>query len=154
MNWRLVATVGVGVTAFLIAGAGVTELLAASIEFSALVGLPVGVLVGAASAAATWLRLWKNPGARPALLGVAAAGYAVVTVAAASYAISSVRGLVSVERAFVVAGLAGVVAFALARVLPDRLERSRPGDAVEPFKSTATRVLNSARSRGTGRLVR
>ncbi|WP_424015215.1 hypothetical protein ACOZ35_04255 [Halorubrum xinjiangense] len=120
MNWRLVATLGVGVTAFLLAAAGVTELLVASIEFSALVGLPVGILLGAASAAATWLRLWKSPGARPALLGVAAVGYAVVALAAASYAISSVRGLVSVERALAVALLVGVVAFALARRRPER----------------------------------
>ncbi|OYR87543.1 cytochrome D ubiquinol oxidase subunit II [Halorubrum sp. E3] len=118
----VVATLGVGVTAFLLAAAGVTGLLAASIEVSALVGLPVGILVGAASAAATWLRLWKNPDARPALLGVAAAGYAVVALAAASYAISSVRGVVSVERALAVALLVGVVAFALARRRPDRFD--------------------------------
>ncbi|WP_423997908.1 hypothetical protein [Halorubrum trapanicum] len=122
MNWRLVATLGVGVTAFLLAAAAVTGLLAASIEFSALVGLPIGILVGAASAAATRLRLWKNPGARPALLGVAAVGYAVLGVAATSYAISSVRGLVSVERALAVALLVGVVAFALARRRPDRFD--------------------------------
>ena len=122
MNWRLVATVGTGVTAFLLASAAVTGLLAASIEFSALVGLPVGILVGAASAAATWLRLWSAPSARPALLGVAAVGYALVGVAAASYAISSVRGFASVERALVVALLAGVVAFALARRRPERFD--------------------------------
>ncbi|MFW6000530.1 MAG: hypothetical protein ACOCPY_03630 [Halorubrum sp.] len=122
MNWRLVATAGVGVTAFLLAAGGVTGLLAASIEFSALVGLPVGVLAGAAAAAATWLRLWNAPGARPALLGVAAAGYVVVALAAASYAISAVRGLVSVERALAVALLVGVVAFALARRRPERFD--------------------------------
>ena len=122
MNWRLVATVGVGVTGFLVAAAGVTELLAASIEFSALVGLPVGVLAGAASAAATWLRLWTNPGARPVLLGVAAVGYAVLALAATSYAISSVRGFVSVERALVIALLVGGAAFALARRHPDRFD--------------------------------
>jgi hypothetical protein len=122
MNWRLVAALGVGVTAFLLTTAGVTELLAASIEFSALVGLPLGLLVGAAAAAATRLRLWNNPDARPALLGVAAAGYVVVAVAAASYAISSVRGLVSVERALAAAILVGVVAFALARRRPEGLD--------------------------------
>ena len=122
MNWRLVATVGIGVTAFLLAAGGVTGLLAASIEFSALVGLPVGVLAGAASAAATRLRLWKNPGARPVLLGVAAVGYAVLALAATSYAISSVRGFVSVERALVIALLVGGAAFALARRHPDRFD--------------------------------
>ena len=120
MNWRLVATVGIGVTAFLLASAAVTGLLAASIEFSALVGLPVGVLVAAAAAAATWLRLWDSPGSRPALLGVAAVGYTVLVVAAASYAVSSLRGFVSGERALVVALLVGVVAFALARRGPER----------------------------------
>ena len=122
MSWRLVAALGVGVTAFLLAAAGVTELLAASIEFSALVGLPIGIFVGAAAAAATRLRLWNSRRARPALLGVAAVGYAVVALAAASYAISSIRGFVSVERTLAVALLVGVVAFALARRRPDRFD--------------------------------
>ncbi|SFR51589.1 MULTISPECIES: hypothetical protein [Halorubrum] len=122
MNWRLVATVGVGVSAFLLTVAAVTELLALRIEFSALVGLPVGILVGGASATATWLRLWNAPGARPALLGAAAVGYAVVALAAASYAISSVRGFVSVESALAVALLVGVAAFAIARRRPDRFD--------------------------------
>ncbi|ELZ45111.1 integral membrane protein [Halorubrum californiense DSM 19288] len=122
MNWRLVAAVGVGVTAFLLASATVTGLLAASIEFSALIGLPVGLLAGAASAAATWIRLWNAPSARPALLGVAAAGYAILSVAAVSYSVSSVRGFVSVERALAVALLVGVVAFALARRRPGRFD--------------------------------
>ncbi|WP_096392909.1 hypothetical protein [Halorubrum trapanicum] len=122
MNWRLVAALGVGVTAFLLAAVTVTELLAATIEFSALVGLPVGIFVGAAAAAATRFRLWKNPGVRPALLGVAAVGYAILGVAAASYAISSVRGLVSVERALAVALLVGVVAFAVATRRSDRFD--------------------------------
>ena len=115
MNWRLVATVGVGVAAFLLAAAAVTGLLAATIEFSALVGLPVGLVVGAAAAAATRLRLWNAPGARPALLGVAAVGYAVLVVAAASYATSSVRGFVTVERALALAVLVGVIVSVLAR---------------------------------------
>jgi hypothetical protein len=110
------------VSAFLVAGVTVTGLLAATIEFSALIGLPVGILVGAAGAAATRLRLWSSRRARPALLGVAAAGYAVVGVAAASYAVSSVRGLVSVERAVAVALLVGVAAFALARRRPERFD--------------------------------
>ncbi|WP_434521975.1 hypothetical protein [Halorubrum sp. AS12] len=122
MNWRLVAAVGIGVTAFLLASAAVTELLAVSIEFSALVGLPVGVLVGAAAAAATWLRLWNSRRARPALLGAAAVGYAVVAVAAASYAVSSVRGFVTVERALAVALLVGVAVFALASRRSDRFD--------------------------------
>jgi hypothetical protein len=122
MNWRLVAALGVGVSAFLLAGGAVTGLLASRIEFSALVGLPVGILVGAAAAAATRLRLWNSRRARPALLGVAAAGYAVVAVAAASYAVSSVRGFVSVGSALAVALLVGVAAFALARHRPDRFD--------------------------------
>jgi hypothetical protein len=122
MNWRLVATLGVGVSAFLVAAVAVTELLAPRIEFSALVGLPVGLLVGAAAAAATRLRLWSSRRGRPVLLGVAAAGYAVVGLAAVSYAVSSVRGLVSVERVLAVAVLAGVVAYALARRGPEGLD--------------------------------
>ncbi|TKX75467.1 hypothetical protein EXE46_03200 [Halorubrum sp. GN11_10-6_MGM] len=122
MNWRLVATVGVGVTAFLLVAAAVTELLAARIAFSALVGLPVGLLVAAAAAAATWLRLWDSPRARPVLLGAAALGYALVVVAAASYSVPPVRGVVSVERALAGSLLVGVVVFALARRYPDRID--------------------------------
>ena len=122
MNWRLVAAAGTGVTAFLLVGAAVTALLAATVEFSALVGLPVGLLAGAASAAATWLRLWNSRRARPALLGVAAVGYAVLAVAAASYAVSSVRGFVSVERALAVALLTGVAVFVFARRRPNRFD--------------------------------
>lgn len=122
MSRRLVATLGVGVTAFLAVSATLTALLEPTIEFSALVGLPVGLLVGAAAAVATRVRLWRSPAARPALLGTAAAGYAVCAVAAASFAVSSVRGFVTVERALVVAGLVGVVVFAFASVRPDRSE--------------------------------
>ncbi|ELZ61527.1 MULTISPECIES: hypothetical protein [Halorubrum] len=122
MNWRLLAAFGVGVTAFLTVAAAVTELLGSVVEFSAFVGLPVGLLAGAATAAATWARLWNAPGARPALLGVATVGYAACVVAAASYAVSAVRGLVTVERALVLAGVAGLVAFALARREPDRFD--------------------------------
>lgn len=120
MNWRLVATLGVGVTAFLAVSATLTALLEPTIEFSALVGLPVGLLAGAAAAVATRVSLWNSSTARPALLGAAAVGYALCLVAAASYAISSVRGFVTVERALVLAGLAGVVVFAFARLRPDR----------------------------------
>lgn len=122
MNWRLVATFGVGVTAFLTVAATVTELLGAVVEFSAFVGLPIGLLAGAVTSAATWARLWNAPGARPALLGVATVGYAVFVVAAASYAISAVRGLVTVERALVAAVVAGLAVFALARREPDRFD--------------------------------
>ena len=122
MNWRLVAATGTGVTALLLVGAAVTALLAATVEFSALVGLPVGLLAGAAMAAATWFRLWDSAHSRPALLGVAAVGYALVGVAAASYAVSSVRGFVSVERALAVAVLVGVAVFVFAGRHPDRFD--------------------------------
>ncbi|VTT86137.1 hypothetical protein DM2_2175 [Halorubrum sp. DM2] len=43
-------------------------------------------------------------------------------VAAASYAIAPVRGVVTVERALVVAGVAGLAVFALASRDPDRFD--------------------------------
>ncbi|GAB7008824.1 hypothetical protein [Halorubrum trueperi] len=119
MNGRMVATVGSAVTTFLLVSAVLTELLAARIEFSALVGLPVGIVVGGAVGLATWIRLWRDPAARPALLGWSAIGYALIVAAAVSYAVPSARGFVGVATAVPFAGLCGAAAFWLTRRYPE-----------------------------------
>ena len=95
MNWRLVATAGVGVSAFLVAGAAVTGLLAATIEFSALIGLPVGVLAGLivlATVAVAFDGLDEME--RRAMSAYAAFGLTVIGFAALSY-VNLARGFFS-----------------------------------------------------------
>jgi len=120
MNARPVAALGVALTTFLVVAALLTELLAAQIAFSALVGLPVGLVAGVAAGIATWTRLWRDPRARPPLLGAAAFGYALLVAAAVSYAVPPARGFVSVGTAVPFAAVCAVVAFLLARRDADR----------------------------------
>ncbi|WP_123621053.1 hypothetical protein [Halorubrum sp. CSM-61] len=120
MNTRPVAALGVGLTTFLVVAALLTELLAAQIAFSALVGLPVGLAAGAAAGLATWTRLWRLPRARPPLLGIAAFGYALLVAAAVSYAVPPARGFIGVDTAVPFAAVCAVAAFLLARRHADR----------------------------------
>ncbi|GAB3696776.1 hypothetical protein [Halorubrum pallidum] len=122
MNARPVAAIGTALTTFLLVSAVLTTALASRIEFSALVGLPVGIAVGVAAGVAAWVWLWNAPPVRPALLGWSSVGYALLTVAAVSYAVPPARGLVSVRRAVVVAGVCGLVVFAVAVRYPDRFD--------------------------------
>lgn len=115
MNRRPVAAIGVALTAFLVVAAGLTEALAARIAFSAFVGLPAGIAFGLVAGAAVWARLWRSPRLRPAILGTAAFGYALLAVAAASYSVPPVRGFVSVATAVPFAGLCAVAVALLAR---------------------------------------
>jgi len=115
MNARPVAALGVALTTFLAVAALLTELLAARIAFSAIVGLPVGLVAGAAAGIATWARLWSVPRARPALVGTAAFGYALIVAAAVSYAVPPARGLIGVDTAVPFAAVCALVAFLLAR---------------------------------------
>ena len=121
MNPRPVAAVGVALTTFLVVAAVITEALAARIAFSALIGLPVGVVFGVAAGAAVRARLWRSPRFRPVLLGTAAFGYALLAVAAVSYAVPPARGLVSVATAVPVAGLCAVAVALLARRYSGRI---------------------------------
>lgn len=120
MNGRLVATVGTGITAFLLVSVALTGALASRIAFSAIVALPIGVLAGAVMAAATWIRFWDDPDARPALLGGSAVGFALLVAAAVSYAVPAVRELVTVESALAFAGVCAVVVFVLVWRYPNR----------------------------------
>ncbi|WP_280587581.1 hypothetical protein [Halorubrum sp. Boch-26] len=122
MNARLVAAVGVALTTFLAVAAALIEALAARIAFSALVGLPIGLTAGIVAGAAVWARLWRSPGARPALLGIAAFGYAILVAAAVSYAAPPARGLVSVATAVPFGAVCAVAVALLARRYPNRID--------------------------------
>ncbi|WP_435075730.1 hypothetical protein [Halorubrum sp. HHNYT27] len=122
MNARPLAAIGVALTTFLVVAAVFTEALAARIAFSALVGLPAGIAAGAVAGAAVWTRLWRSPRVRPALLAVAAFGYALLAAAAVSYAVPPARGLVSVATAVPFAGLCAVAVALIARRYAERIE--------------------------------
>jgi len=121
MNARPVAALGVALTTFLAVAALLTEVLAARIAFSAIVGLPVGLIAGVAAVIATWARLWLSPRARPLLLGTAAFGYALLGAAAVSYAVPPARDFVGVGTALSFGAVCAVVAFLLARRYDDRI---------------------------------
>lgn len=120
MNGRLVATVGTGITTFLLVSVALTGVLASRIAFSAIVALPIGVLAGVVMAAATWVRFWGDPDARPALLGGSAIGFALLIAAAVSYAVPGARSVVTVESAVAFAGASAVVVFAVVSRYPER----------------------------------
>jgi hypothetical protein len=106
------AAVGAGVTTFLAVAVAVIELL--HVEFSALVGLPVGLLVGAATAVVVTARYDAlAPPARYAVDAAAGFGFAVVAVLAVSYV--NFAGLRSELSTDVTVGAAAVAA-ALAAV--------------------------------------
>lgn len=115
MNARSAAAFGVALATFLVVAALLTGLLADRIAFSAFVGLPSGLVAGAAAGIAAWARFWRYPRARPALLGVAAFGYALVAAAAVSYAVPPARGFVSVGTAVPFGVACAVAASLLAR---------------------------------------
>lgn len=105
---------GAGLTTALVAGGAVTMVLAATIEFSSIVGLPVGLLAGLAGLAGVLVGVDRL--ASPlgwALAGYATVGFAVLAWAALSYAnVAGIRGALSVLDVLVV----GVVAGALVAV--------------------------------------
>lgn len=122
MNGRLVAAIGTALTTFLVVNAVLTGVLASRIEFSAIVALPIGFVGGVAMGIATWVRFWDERDARPALLGGAAIGFALLVVAGVSYAVPRARGVVSVESALAFAGLCAVVVFLLVSRHPERFD--------------------------------
>nr|WP_240792398.1 hypothetical protein [Salarchaeum sp. JOR-1] len=86
MNRKLLGlTLAAGVATFLIVGVVVTELLQSRIEFSLLVGLPVGVVAGATAAGlVAWGTNRGAPAGRRRLataFGTFGAGFLVVVVA-------------------------------------------------------------------------
>lgn len=115
---RALSALGAGVTTFLVVAVAVIELLA--VEFSALVGLPVGLVAGIA-VAARYDRLDAAP--RYVVDAVAAFGLAVVAVQAVSYVdLAGLRSMLSTGVTVAVAVVAAVVA-AVASWFTDRRER-------------------------------
>jgi len=101
---------GAALATALVVGVGVTAALASTIEFSALVGLPAGLLAGAA-ALATVGRDYPDAGAGPKRLaeGAAGFGYAVLALAAARYvALADPQSALGVGRIAAVGVVAGV----------------------------------------------
>ena len=92
---RAVVTVGAGITSALLVGVLVTELLA--LEFSALVGLPLGVLAGVA--VAVWLRRRVDgfgPTTRRVVAAYASFGATVLALSGLGYA-NVGRGVLSLD---------------------------------------------------------
>lgn len=123
MNRRaLLVAGGCGITAFLLVAVGVIELL--DFEFSAIVGLPVGVVAGlltAAFVAAGSDRLGAV--GRHLLDGAAGFGYAVALLLAVRYVdLAGLRSVISVQRLL---GLALATAV-LALVLSWQFDRRSP----------------------------
>ena len=110
-------------TAFLVVAIAVIEFL--DFEFSALVGLPVGLLVGGAVFVAVAVR-YDDAGAVLRYVVDASAGFglAVVVVQVVSYVnLAGLRSALSVDTMFAVAVVAGLLA-ALASWLADRREHA------------------------------
>ncbi|RAW43930.1 hypothetical protein DQW50_17010 [Halorubrum sp. 48-1-W] len=107
MNARkLLTTIGAGVTSFLLVSVSIIELL--NIEFSAIVGLPVGLLVGVAVSVGLWIRGDElSLGIRRALTAYAAFGIALLVFLALRY-VHIGRSVLTLE-AIVGGSLAAVV---------------------------------------------
>lgn len=103
---------GLGLTTLLVVGGLLTALL--PFEFSALVGLPVGVLAGLfAVVLALGAPLHAGTPAARAVAAAATVGYVVLGLAALSYAnVAGFRGTLSVTEWLVVAVLAGLAVYA------------------------------------------
>lgn len=117
---RLGTAVGAGGTAALVVAGVLTALLDSALAFSAIVGLPVGLLAGLAVVGWTLVgpeRLDTPPGR--VLGGTAAFGYAVLGYAVLSYAnVAGIRGALSLPQV-AIASLAVAVATAGALCLFD-----------------------------------
>ncbi|WP_436935888.1 hypothetical protein [Halovenus marina] len=102
---RTVTAVGTGLTTVLVVSVAVIELL--NVEFSALVGLPVGVLAGVVAFLSLWDSLDElSPFVRRVASAYATFGLTVVLLLALRY-VNVARGTLSVE---VIAGVAIAVA--------------------------------------------
>ncbi|MDL5362895.1 hypothetical protein [Halalkalicoccus sp. NIPERK01] len=106
---RIAVALGAGLSAFLVVGALTTELLAGTIAFSALVGLPAGALAAFVVFALVSARFdgIGRPAGR-AGAAIAGFGYAVLAYAALAYVAAGIA--FDVHRAV---GLAAVVAAAI-----------------------------------------
>lgn len=112
---RPLTAIGAGITAFLVVAVAVIEVL--SFEFSAIVGLPIGLVAGIVVAVA--ILLYHEEAADPLrwiLAGLAGFGYGIVATLAASYVNLAETQF---ETTLAIGVVAGLVAVAIA-VIRDR----------------------------------
>ena len=117
LGYALVA----GIAAFLVVGVTVTELAAARIEFSLFVGLPAGIVAGAAVAAAVAYGLGKETTPQQRRLAASSAGFGVGFFAAV-IVLSGLVGLgmvLSMGVGVVVGLAAAVVSYLRGSTTPD-----------------------------------
>jgi hypothetical protein len=117
LGYALVA----GIAAFLVVGVTVTELAAARIEFSLFVGLPAGIVVGAAVAAAVAYGLRGEPTSRQHRLAGAVAGFGGGFLAAL-VVLSGLVGLgvvLSMGLGVVIGLMAAIVSYLRGSTTPD-----------------------------------
>jgi len=120
MSSRLPVSLGTAIATFLAVTALLTRLLLARIAFSAIVAIPIGLVAGAVIGWLTLTRFWADRESRPALVGGAVIGYALLGMFLVGYSVPAARGLLSLRAGVGLAGLAGVVAFLVAARDPDR----------------------------------
>lgn len=107
----VLAAAGAGVATVLLVGGVLTAVLEPAIRFSALVGLPVGLLAGLAAFVGIVLGLDRTDTLAGQLLGgYAAVGFAVIGYLALSYAnVAGVGGTLGTTQLGIVAALVGAV---------------------------------------------
>ncbi|SNZ15990.1 hypothetical protein SAMN06269185_2668 [Natronoarchaeum philippinense] len=122
MNVRTpLVALGDGAAAFLAIGTAVTVALATDTGFSAIVGLPAGLLVGIGTGLFAYVALSRGVTARfRRLLGsMAITGYVVVGLLAAWNLSATVQAAITVQEVGLVAAVTVVVAY-LTLLVPER----------------------------------
>jgi len=110
-----------GIAAFLVVGVAVTELVAARIEFSLFVGLPAGIVAGAAAAAVVAYGLGESTTPRQRRLAASIASFGLGFLAALVF-LSGLVGLgmvLSMGVGIVVGLAAAVVSYLRGSTTPD-----------------------------------
>jgi hypothetical protein len=108
---RILTAAGAGVTTFLLVAVLVIEAL--DFEFSAIIGLPVGLLAGFTVFAGLWLRLAElTPGVRRFASAYATFGLTILLLLGLSY-VNIGRALLSVDVMATIGFAAAVVVFLL-----------------------------------------
>lgn len=108
---RILTAAGAGVTTFLLVAVLVIELL--DFEFSAIIGLPVGLLAGFAVFGILWVRLPElTPGVRRIASAAATFGLTILLLLVLRY-VNLGRELLSVDLMVTIALAGAVVVFAL-----------------------------------------
>lgn len=126
MRLRVLATaVGTGVTTFLLVAVLVIELL--DFEFSAILGLPVGLLAGLAAVAVVVTGYGVvRPPVRWTLDALAGFGYGVLAALAGSYVnLGGLRSSLTTNRMVLVGVAVGVAAFVVGWALDRRADTRR-----------------------------